>query len=263
MSEVAVIIPIYKSTPDKQDVAAITQCQKILGSYPVVFVCAEDFATDAYLSLIPGASIERFKKHYFENVNGYNKLMLSLEFYQRFSKYEYILIYQTDAWVFRDELKVWCSKGYDYIGAPVHKFRLDNFTPEIEIATLNGGFSIRKTASCIRLLKSFHFIYKFGDILNANQKQAGSIVGFFKAVSFYLRGNNTYHHLNKYDRNEDYFFALIAPAKDSRFKVAPPEESAYFSFDKMPELSFEMTNHKLPFGAHAIEKYMYFWKDKI
>lgn len=47
--------------------------------------------------------------------------MLTKEFYLRFRQWEYLLIYQLDAYVFQDELMDWCNKGYDYIGAPFLK----------------------------------------------------------------------------------------------------------------------------------------------
>jgi hypothetical protein len=43
---------------------------------------------------------------------------LSEEFYQAFTDFEFMLIYQLDAFVFRDELADWCRSGYEYIGAP-------------------------------------------------------------------------------------------------------------------------------------------------
>ena len=46
----------------------------------------------------------RFSDHWFHRVSTYNKLMLSLDFYVRFSAYGYLLVYQLDAWVFSDEL---------------------------------------------------------------------------------------------------------------------------------------------------------------
>ena len=188
--------------------------------------------------------------------------MLSPSFYSAWSDFEYMLIYQLDAYVFKDELEIWCDKGFDYIGAPVHNFILDNFTSEIEIATLNGGFSLRKIASFLQILHSFHFIYSFKDLLNANLKNS-FFLGPFKALNYFLTGNNTYFRLNKYDRNEDYFWAFIAPQKDKSFKVASVSESLQFSFDNKPEKSFELANKTLPFGCHAIDKNIAFWKTKI
>jgi hypothetical protein len=63
-------------------------------------------------------SVESFPKRYFENIEGYNELLLSASFYERFLDTKYILIYQLDAFFFKDELQEWCDRGYDYIGAP-------------------------------------------------------------------------------------------------------------------------------------------------
>ncbi len=43
--------------------------------------------------------------------------MMDNTFYKQFLNYEYILIYQLDAFVFKDELN-YCSQGIDYVGAP-------------------------------------------------------------------------------------------------------------------------------------------------
>lgn len=188
--------------------------------------------------------------------------MLSPNFYATWAAYEYMLIYQLDAYVFRDELEFWCQKKFDYIGSPVHNFILDNFSPEIEIATLNGGFSLRKISSFMKILNSFHFIYSFKDLLKANTNQ-NLLLGPIKALKYFLTGNNTYYRFNKYDRNEDYFWAFIAPKKNKSFKVAPISESLQFGFDNKPEKSFELTNKKLPFGCHAIDKNFAFWKNYI
>ena len=58
--------------------------------------------------------------------------MVSPLFYLNFKKYRYLLIYQLDALVFRDELLEWCSKEIDYIGfyeKPILKFNLKLHDP--------------------------------------------------------------------------------------------------------------------------------------
>jgi hypothetical protein len=70
-----------------------------------------DYITKKYSNI----SVESFPKRYFENIEGYNELLLSASFYERFLDTKYILIYQLDAFVFKDELQEWCDKGYDYI----------------------------------------------------------------------------------------------------------------------------------------------------
>ena len=101
---------------------------------------------------------------------------------------EYILIYQLDAFVFKDELKEWCQKGYDYIGAPwiatientiwlkyfnivARKFRSKNKNnrEQIFFKVGNGGFSLRRTSSHYSIVKENEpFITQF---LNADIKE--------------------------------------------------------------------------------------------
>lgn len=263
MKKAIVVIPVFKSIPDESELISYKQCLKILGKYPIMLIVPKGLDTSYYERLHDELVIEEFDSTFFQSTRTYNQLLLSKAFYRRFESYTYMLIHQLDAYVFRDELKQWCDKGYDYIGAPVHKFRLDKFTEPIPIATLNGGFSLRKIQSALRVLSSFRFIYTFSDIWRANVKEYGKIVGSLKALKYYFLGNNTYKTFNKYDRNEDLFWAVIAPHKISWFKVAPVNESLYFGFDNKPEKSFEMANGHLPFGCHSFEKHRYFWKDHI
>ena len=58
---------------------------------------------------------------YFISKESYSRLLVSKSFYEAFSEYEYILIYQPDCLVFSDQLLEWCKKGNDYIGAPWYK----------------------------------------------------------------------------------------------------------------------------------------------
>ena len=62
--------------------------------------------------------METFDPAYFTSIQGYNRLLLSTEFYQRFLGSAYLLICQLDVFVFRDELAGWVARGYDYVGAP-------------------------------------------------------------------------------------------------------------------------------------------------
>ncbi len=51
-------------------------------------------------------------------IAGYNRMMLSAEFYETYRAYEYILICHADAWVFRNDLSAWCRRGFDCVAAP-------------------------------------------------------------------------------------------------------------------------------------------------
>ncbi|NJM15063.1 MAG: hypothetical protein HC896_06520 [Bacteroidales bacterium] len=119
---VGIVIPLYKPMPDQAELASLQQCARILGHYPIVFVCPQGLDLSNYQGIFPRYGVETFPPKYFRNIAGYNRLLLSAGFYSRFGRYPYIFIYQPDAWVFRDELTEWCQRGYDYIGARGWKF---------------------------------------------------------------------------------------------------------------------------------------------
>lgn len=68
----------------------------------------------------------------------YNKTLCTSEFYNLFKKYDYVLIYQLDAWVFYDNLDYFTSLNYDYYGAPWP------YPDAVNNPVGNGGFSLRK-----------------------------------------------------------------------------------------------------------------------
>lgn len=157
MYEVGIIIPYYHNELTELEKIAFSQCVKILGRYPIILL-VPNHIKEGY-SKEEGLIIETVPDEWLCSVSSYNQMMLDVAFYERFKKYRYILIYQLDAFVFCDRLQEMCALGYDYIGAPwlygyfhyvsVHKciWRVGN-----------GGFSLRRVDSFIRLLE------KEGDI---------------------------------------------------------------------------------------------------
>ncbi len=116
------LYPFTKSISNQFESISFNQCLKVFKKHLLCIVTHNDLDISSYTELLGKCKInyiiEYFNNEYFNGVSGYNKLMLSREFYLRFKNYEYILIYQLDAYVFRDELDYWCGQGYDYIGAP-------------------------------------------------------------------------------------------------------------------------------------------------
>ncbi|MBO7213161.1 MAG: hypothetical protein J6U99_01215, partial [Rikenellaceae bacterium] len=112
MNRVVVVIPTYRNELSEWEKLSLEQCVKVLSKNHHIKIVAPE-GIDSH-----GLQVERFDSKFFDGLAGYNKLMLAAEFYDRFSDYDYILIYQLDGWVFRDRLNEWCSQGWDYIGAP-------------------------------------------------------------------------------------------------------------------------------------------------
>lgn len=241
--KVKVIVPIYRTTLSDYEILSLRQASLILGNYPMVAVKPDRLDLSPLIQEYPQLQTESFPDEYFGDISGYNRLMLSEEFYRRFTGSEYILIYQLDAYVFRDELSQWCKKGYDYIGAPwlvrpVYRFPLFRLAswlkkhycrsfslPNGQITRYrvgNGGFSLRKVESHLRATR-----------------QLKEIIEHY--LSF--KKNHIFH--------EDVFFAVEVNRHGLEFKYPQYMEALQFSFDKYPALCFKLNNHHLPFGCHS------------
>ncbi len=232
-SLVAVVIPIYQASITGAERASLQQCMNVLGHYPVIIAKPESLDLSALQQEYPALTFQSFGNQYFTGVDAYNRLMVSIDFYKTFTAYEYILIYQLDAFVFRDELREWCAKGYDYIGAPsLHQPEYDILPAEkardfanalsTQRVVLNGGLSLRKIPSFLRYLRIYNMFYP-------------AWVG-----------------------NEDMLFCQEATRlKPMKLFMKLPQwpEALRFSFEKSPAASYELTDHHLPFACHAWERY--------
>lgn len=254
---VIITIPIYTTHLSEQDWASIKQCFKILQDYTICYVKPESLNISPVTKKFKADIIESFPDHFFKGISGYNRLMLSSQFYNRFKGWEYIFIYQTDAWVFCDELEEWCKKNYDYIGAPwipKKKYSLSYYKIYIALKTIycklfsqpnynklyynvgNGGVSLRRT-------------YKFA---SEAEKRVGEIEHLMskRAKDFY---------------NEDVYWSITINEQDRVMNIPKWDEALKFSFDKNPQESLELNNGKLPFCCHGWtkQKMLPFWQKYI
>lgn len=250
---VKILIPIYKSYFGELEEQSFLQCIKVLKKYEIILVQPEGIDNSYITDKFDTIRVENFPKHYFQNIEGYNELLLSSIFYERFLDADFILIYQLDAFVFKDELAEWCQKGYDYIGAPwiaspknsigsklfnliARKFRSKkkNDREQTFFKVGNGGFSLRKTASHYSIVKQNEpFIL---ELLSAKEKEIYAI--------------------------EDVFWSLKAPEFDEQFRIPDYQEALRFAIDRKPKIALALNNNQLPFGCHGINKpkVIAFWK---
>lgn len=249
-NKAVIAIPIYKEILTELELISLKRCFEILHKYPIIFFAPSSLNINFYLKTFSNFRTEYFDPSYFKSTSTYNQLMLSKAFYERFIDFEYILIYQSDAYVFKDELEYWCNKNYDYIGAPwigkhlTKLFKTEQFTNELPKITKhkwiyklltgksglvgNGGFSLRKTDSII------HVLTKHAE----------------RAKTWPLA--------------EDNFFGMYIAAHESDFKIPNIKTAAKFSIENSPEKVFKMINNKLPFGCHNwYGMFAYFWKKHI
>lgn len=255
---VDIIIPIYKPVPDTDDCISINRTFEVLGDYDITFVHPENMDLSAYKNW-NHALYKGFHDDYFKNIEGYNKLMMSPTFYEAFQK-KYILICQTDAFIFKDELAYWCKKNYDYLGAPWLRSRekipflkwiwdkigytcktLINYKGNkkwqkdkslLYNAVGNGGLSLRKREKFIEVLKHLPHV-----------------------VDLYLKPENksTFYA-------EDVFFSIEPLRNRMSFSKPHYQEACLFAIENKQEKALGFNPQKLPFGCHRWNKEKDFWR---
>ncbi len=217
-TKVAVVIPAYHEL-DELEKFSLTQARKVLGRYPFVFVAPEGKSFSYFES---GDMVANFPEEYFQSVQTYSALMLSPQFYETFLDFDYILIYQLDAFVFYDALQEFCALGYDYIGAPWPRYAWQSSrkpkTPQVG----NGGFSLRKVTAHYKLLTKME-----------------SLPNWSKTCK---------------DRIEDAFFAICGITPETEFHVAPVIVSELFSMEWHPDRHVKKIGG-VPFGCHGWTKF--------
>lgn len=267
-SLVSVIIPIYKKDLSWTEVISLQQAISIFDHYPLIFICPESLEAQEYKQYYKrhkNVRFERFPNQYFKDIAGYTKLLLSKFFYQRFIQFQYLMIYQLDGFVFKDELKEWCYKEYDYIGAPW----FTDFFPHNDgrglVSVGNGGVSLRNVESCIKLLESKRIYSSAKEVFHKYYRGRTQLLRFFKMIpsvileTFGYR-NNARYFIENFADNEDHVFGIHSARISPSFKVAPVKEALKFAFECDPEYLYELNGKKLPFCCHAWEKWdMNFW----
>ncbi|MBE6096659.1 MAG: hypothetical protein E7198_02550 [Schwartzia succinivorans] len=224
LKKAVVVIPIYKdlSMLKPSEKASLAQVQKILNQYDICFIAPIKLRKTIIDS---GFKAEFWPDSCFASVYSYSHLLLTEEFYRRFAAYDYMLLYQLDAFVFSDRLQEFCNLGYDYIGAPFPFFPIWR---KYKIG--NGGFSLRKISSCIAVIS------KKNEIYDKTGKKA------------------------EFEGAEDLFFGYCGYDKDIDFSVPDIETALKFSIETdVIKLHRKLCRGNMPFGCHAWSK-SHFWK---
>lgn len=248
---VQIIVPIYKEIPSEDDLISLQQLFKILGSHLVTFVHPKNLDLKNYENF--SVHFKSFDEHFFKNIYGYNQLMLSTDFYKSFSE-KYLLIYQTDCFVFKDELLKWCEKDYDYIGAPwlrssekipFFKLFLDRGISHLKaMINFNGNCLYQKDKSLI-----YNEVGNGGLSLRKRGKFIEILEKLPEAVKVYLDPKNQGQFYA-----EDVFFSVEPKRNGIDFLKPNYREAISFSIENKPEKAMKLLSENLPFGCHRWNK---------
>lgn len=232
MSTVAVVVPIYQALPTELEQFSLRHSlAQLKPGRTVLFAGPEGLDFSWYAANFAGASLVTFEPESFASIKGYNRLLMSKAFYERFAPHEFMLILQTDAILLRDELDDWITRPYDYVGAPWPDgveimVNLDNFADglggkKVKVHVGNGGLSLRRNRACIDLLTEFP-----------------------QAIDFFLRSGSS----------EDLFFSIMG-SLSQHFLLPNEIVASRFALELKPDHYYRINAQRPPMGGHAWWKY--------
>ena len=267
--ECVVVIPIHKEDPDNYELISFVQCFKILHDHQIYVLAPENLTIQKYREAVTNFQVIFIDPIWQASLKQYNKLKVSLFFYNLFKSYDFLLTYELDAFVFKDELFAWCSMQYDYIGAPWFKGHNIPVEPLQLIGVGNSGFSLRRVSASRRILKRILFLQNLRKFWFNSYLQ--SVIKFEKVLKhwnflFKIKDFQNLRDIFFFDKEmyEDRYWSDFIPSLFSDFTTASIETAIQFSFEVNPSLLYEMNNQTLPFGCHAWRTFeQEFWEKFI
>ncbi|MCX8062049.1 MAG: hypothetical protein N3D16_05665 [Anaerolineales bacterium] len=223
-----IVIPVYRNSLTELERYSLNYSLEVLKGKEIFFIGPKnidrDFIKSYNIQFFP------FDSSWFSSISGYNRLLLSKQFYENWIGFDFVLVLQTDAIVLRDDLDFWCEQPFDYIGAPwpegyelfVNLGRFDGQKGKRVRATVgNGGLSLRRVKKCIALLEEFpEAVWVF--------HQTGS--------------------------SEDLFFSVMGELSND-FIIPNEITASRFSLELNPSYYYAVNGNSLPMGGHAWWKY--------
>jgi hypothetical protein len=265
--ECHVVVPTHKESLNGYEEMALINNLKVLCEWPCTICLPFGVSKNYYIQLVTkhklNALVINLPEGYLGSIEKYNKLLLSPIFYEMFIDSKYILITQVDVWIFRDELKYWIDKKYDYIGAPL-------FLPQNrEIKKLenlmlpyggNGGLSLRNVEKTLELTQTPKRYFSLGKILIAIFFLARyHNWNFFKIFLYSV--NQLWHDpkafREKHQIYEDVMISVFYAIYNRKYRVAPAKVSLGFSIEVHSSIFLDsFFRFNSPFGLHGYDKYL-------
>lgn len=268
MEKVVSITPIYKEKLQIEENASMHQLLTVLKEIPHYFIAPMNLKM-AYYDAEFGDSFNliRFPNKFFKSPQTYNSLLRNRCFFEKFKSYTHLLMYHTDAWVFKNDLAYWANKKYAYIGAPLYEY---NGTLEggKYICTGQGGFSLHHIPSAIKVLNSKKDVYTKSDLNKwykaYNWKGRLRYLGYY-LVTYFGKNRKSFSGNNNIKINEDVWWGKYVAEAFDWYKVPTEKDASMFSMEFNCKKLLVENNHILPMGTHQWYKPLFkdFWKPHI
>lgn len=230
-----IVIPVYKKELTETEYKCLENYREKLPGFRIVFIAPVDIDDSYYAKRWEGISIIKFDTWSADSLNDYNRLLMTPEFYNRFSDYEYMFILQLDGWLIKgeEELKRFLQMGFDYIGAPWR----------------DGGYRYYKRvirgANYIRFLRYFtgETICRVGNG-GVSLRRVKRMEAFFRAYE---------KEKVNWEKAEDIFISFYGQKRKFRLRIPPVETAKEFSLET--DMKEEILEGNLPMAVHKWERY--------
>lgn len=253
MKKCVIIVPIYKYNLYDFEILSL---KRIIDLYSnkdfcdIFFLCPEENINLDKIFIDNNIDIEYyhyccFPNFYFQSVHSYNELMCMRNFYKMFldMNYEYMLIYQLDAYIFDDQLEYWMNKDYDFLGGfMVNPFiQIDDYIQSYLYPHLDKLFN---TDEFTKNNNEYKLLMNGGLSL----RKIKTIYDFLVQTDLLLYVKHTVD--NQFYLAEDCIYSLLFGQN------VLPSDSFKFAFSGMANLSFQymLNDWKYPFGIHYIDR---------
>lgn len=229
----AILIIVHKSILNELEKFSISQAFSILKKRDIYFIVPSNLNLSFYIEYFPKALFYKVEEKWLSNYVNFNKFKLQAFLYESFLKYEFVLFYEADCFIFSDNLDYFTDLKLDYIAPKWPKNTIISWFENTDAYPIylrffhkitfykflnvvgNGGFSLRKTAIFYKLLTKHKYL------------------------------------IEKTTINEDLFISHVLPFFNLDFKLAKANEALKFGFDLVPEKCYKENNYELPMGCHA------------
>lgn len=250
-----VVIPVYRTDMSPLAVASLRNTFEKLSSWPVTLVVPHGLDVSPLRRLLPAFDTACVSDEWLgvkNGIAGYNAMMLDRGFYDMFADSEYILVCHTDAWIFRDELELWCDRGWDCVAAPWVGRRVYELPVVAQVSKLNRWIAARRGRPVRADI--YGKVGNGGLSLRRVEAFAAACDRYADTAAMFLSQR---HHLY----NEDVFWATVPDG----FRYPSQAEALRFSFDTHPAYCYRLCGGRLPFGCHSWSKRRMFgfWKNII
>lgn len=252
-NNVIIAIPIYRRLKENE-IFALDNNLRVLNQYDATFIKPKGLDTKELLKKYPQVKEIEVCDNWLgtkKGIGGYNEMMTSPDFYKLFVNYEYVLICQTDVWVFRDDLTKWCNMDIDLVGAPWPNRAIYEHFPMKQYLQLKLWL---KPTTKILHCQMFGRIGNGGFCLRRVQLFKDLCIKYSREIEFYNSQTGPLY-------NEDIFWALVP----KELKLPSIKEAAYFAFDRKLDLCYKINDFRLPMAAHGYDRKhrRTFWKPFI